>query len=185
MAVSGNAATLTVAEGTGPANTSPGSFTVALAANGAGIRDLAGQTGSFPATAPVDKAVPVLLSMAMKDINGNGKIDQVIATFSESLAPYGAGNTPWTLANVPSGGSLSAVAAVGATATLTVSEGAGNPDTSVGSFTVALATDPLRHRRQRRQPIGLRRDRARPTARARSDSRWSCEMPTATARSTR
>ena len=143
MVVSGNAATLTVAEGTGPANTSPGSFTVALAANGAGIRDLAGQTGSFPATAPVDKAVPVLLSMAMKDINGNGKIDQVIATFSESLAPYGAGNTPWTLANVPSGGSLSAVAAVGATATLTVSEGAGNPDTSVGSFTVALATDPL------------------------------------------
>jgi hypothetical protein len=37
----------------------------------------------------------------MLDTNTNGKVDQVKATFSESLDSYTAGNAPWTLANVP------------------------------------------------------------------------------------
>ena len=41
---------------------------------------------------------------------------------------------------MPSGGTLASVATAGAVATLTITEGAGAADTSVGSFTVALAT---------------------------------------------
>ncbi len=40
---------------------------------------------------------------------------------------------------MPSGGTLASVSTSGAIATLTLNEGAGAPDTSVGSFTVALA----------------------------------------------
>src|SRR5207342_960921 len=72
--------------------------------------------------------------------NTNGKVDRVLATFSETLAAYSAGTAPWTLANVPSGGSLSSVSVATTVATLTIAEGAGAPDTAVGSFTVALAS---------------------------------------------
>ncbi len=78
--------------------------------------------------------------MTMQDTNSDGLVDHVSIVFSESLAAYSAGTAPWTLANVPSGGSLSSVAVSGTTVTLTLSPGAGAPDTSVGSFTVALAT---------------------------------------------
>jgi hypothetical protein len=77
----------------------------------------------------------------MLDNNGNGKVDTVTVSFSETLASYTAGNAPWTLANVPSSGSLSSVSVTTNTATLTITEGAGAADTAVGSFTVALATN--------------------------------------------
>jgi hypothetical protein len=141
VSVSGAVATLTLTEGGGAMDTSVGSFTIALATNAGGIRDAAGNQSSFAATAPADKAVPVLVSLQMFDTNANGKVDQVQATFSEALASYTAGNTPWTLAAVPSGGSLSSVSVSGAVATLTLTEGAGAPDTSVGSFTVAMTTN--------------------------------------------
>ena len=83
---------------------------------------------------------PTLVSLSMRDVNTNGKVDRVLATFSESLAAYSAGTAPWTLANVPSGGSLSSVSVSGAVATLTIAEGAGAADTAVGSFSVALST---------------------------------------------
>ena len=115
-----------------------GSFTVALATNAAGIRDPAGNLSSFAATAPSDGIAPVRTAMVMQDVNGNGKVDQVSVTFSETLASS-TDTAPWTLANVPSGGTLASVSTSGAVATLTLNEGAGAPDTSVGSFTVALA----------------------------------------------
>ena len=76
------------------------------------------------------------------------------ATFNETLGtPYGAGNTPWTLANIPSGGttatspiscgggsSSGGVCVLGAAATVRIVEGGGEADTAVGGFTVALAT---------------------------------------------
>ncbi|MDB5113861.1 MAG: hypothetical protein JWL78_931, partial [Chloroflexi bacterium] len=141
FAVSGAVATLTLTEGAGAADTSVGSFTVALATNASGIRDAAANLSSFAATAPADGAVPVRVTLQMFDTNGNGKIDQVKATFSETLASYTAGNTPWTLANVPSAGTLSSVAVSGAVATLTLNAGAGAANTAVGSFTVALASN--------------------------------------------
>lgn len=84
---------------------------------------------------------PQLVSLQMKDANGNGKVDQVVATFDTTLATYTAGTTPWTLTNVPSSGTLASVAVSGTTATLTLTEGAGAANTAVGTFTVALATN--------------------------------------------
>ena len=43
------------------------------------------------------------------------------------LAAYSAGVAPWTLTNVPSGGSLLSVVVNGTTATLTIAEGLGAP----------------------------------------------------------
>jgi len=142
VSVTGSVATLTLAEGAGAASTAVGTFTVALAANSAGIRDLNGFTASFAATAPVDKAAPApVTAPLMNDGNANGKVDQVTMTLSEPLAAYSAGTAPWTLANVPSAGTLSAAAATtgGTAATLTVAEGAGAADTAVGGFTISVS----------------------------------------------
>lgn len=63
------------------------------------------------------------------------------ALFSETLQTYTAAIAPWTLTNVPSGGTLSTVALSSATLTLTLTEGAGLADTTVGTMTVAMATN--------------------------------------------
>jgi hypothetical protein len=143
VSVAGNAATLTLAEGPGAADTAVGTFTVALAATSGGVRDANGHRSSFSATAPTDKAAPAPVSSpTMQDSTANGKVDRVAITWSEPIAAYSAGNTPWTLANVPSAGTLTSVtAATGSTATtLNLTEGAGAVNTAVGSFTVALAS---------------------------------------------
>ncbi len=141
VAVSASTATLTLAEGAGPADTSVGLFTVALAATNGGIADAAGNLSSDAPTAPIDKAAPVEVAMSMNDIDANGKIDRVATTFSETLAAYTAGTTPWTLTAAPSNATLASVAVSGAVATLTLNEGAGVATTAVGSFTVALASN--------------------------------------------
>ena len=140
VSTSGATATLVIAEGAGAQNTAVGTFRVVLAASATGIRDTAGNLSSFASSAPVDQATPVLVSLLMQDVTVNGKVDRTLATFSESLAAYSAGTAPWTLANVPSGGTLTSISVSGAVVTLTITEGAGAPDTAVGSFTVALAT---------------------------------------------
>ncbi|MDT4989531.1 MAG: hypothetical protein QOI74_3625, partial [Micromonosporaceae bacterium] len=140
VSASGNTATLNLTEGTGVASTAVGSFTVALAANAAGIRDAAGNQASWTATAPADGAKPILLTLTMTDTNFNGKVDHATAVFSETLSTYTAGATPWTLKAVPSGGTLTSVAVATTTATLTLAEGIGAADTTVGSFTLAMAT---------------------------------------------
>ncbi len=141
VTVAGNTATLTIAEGPGAANTAVGSFTVALTANSAGIRDVNDHTTSFAATAPTDVAPPAVLALTMKDANANAKIDQVTMSFSEALAAYTAPTTIWTLSNVPSGGSLASVTVVSPAVTLAITEGGGAVDTSPGSFSVALAAN--------------------------------------------
>ena len=134
MSTAGAVATLTIAEGAGAPDTAVGSFTLALAAGATGIRDAAGNQSSFAAAAPTDGAKPALVTMTMLDVNANGKVDRVTAVFSETLASYTAGNTPWTLANVPSGGTLASVAVATTTATLTITEGAGAANTAVGQL---------------------------------------------------
>ena len=141
VSTSGTTATLTISEGAGAANTAVGTFKIALAASATGIRDAAGNQSTLAATAPTDQASPVLISLVMQDTNTNGKVDHAVATFSEALAAYSAGTTPWTLNNVPSGGNLASVTTSGTAATLTITEGAGAPDTAVNSFTIALATN--------------------------------------------
>lgn len=139
VAVSGSTATLTLAEGTGAADTGVGSFTVALAATAGGIRDTFDNRSSFAATAPADKATPVLVSQQMFDVDRDGLVDRVTATFTETLAASTA-TAPWTLANVPSNGSLASVSTSDAVATLTLTEGTGARSTAVGTFTVALSS---------------------------------------------
>lgn len=78
-----------------------------------------------------------VMTAQMADNDHDGRIDQVQVTFSGALDP--ACTAGWTLANVPSSGSLAGVTISGSTATLAVTEGAGAPDTAVGSFTVAFA----------------------------------------------
>ncbi len=77
----------------------------------------------------------------MFDSDANGKVDEVKATFSETLETSNA-TAPWTLTDVPSGGTLGAVSTSGTGATLSINEGSGAADTSVGSFKVALAASP-------------------------------------------
>jgi hypothetical protein len=138
VTVTGNTATLSINEGAGAANTAVGSFTVALAAHPGGIRDLNGHQSSFNATAPADLAAPAVTSLALLDVNGNGKVDRVSAAFSETLATYTAGTAPWALVNVPSSGTLASVAVATNIATLTITEGGGAANTAVGGMTVAL-----------------------------------------------
>lgn len=116
----------------------------AAATLGVSSRSIDSFSAALPAststTAAGDTTAPALTALEMFDSNGNGKVDQVKATFNETLAAYTAGTTPpWTLTNVPSGGTLSSVSVTGTLATLTIAEGPNAADTAVGTFTVALA----------------------------------------------
>jgi hypothetical protein len=87
----------------------------------------------------VDNTAPALSTLQMFDTDDDGKVDQVKATFGETLAAYSAGTAPWSLANAPGGASntLASVAVATTVATLTLT--AGSVDTAAGSFSVALA----------------------------------------------
>ncbi|MEA2221670.1 MAG: hypothetical protein QOH83_46, partial [Solirubrobacteraceae bacterium] len=141
VSTSGTVVTLTISEGSDAADTSAGSFKIALAAGASAVRDAAGNQASFAATAPSDLAAPTLSGLQMVDSDANGKVDEVRATFDEPLATSTA-TAPWTLTNVPSGGTLRAVSTSGTVVTLTIDEGSDAADTSVGSFKVALAASP-------------------------------------------
>jgi hypothetical protein len=142
VSVAGNVATLTIAEGGGAPTTAVGSFRIALAADGSGVRDLNGHPSSFAARAPTDAAPPAPVTMVMQDSNGNGRVDRVAITWSERLAATTSDAAPWTLSNVPSGASAFTVTASGTTGRLTIAEGSGALDTGVGSMTVTLAASP-------------------------------------------
>lgn len=139
VTVSGATASLHLVEGT-TFTTAVGSWRVALAAAAAGAVDPAGNQASFAATAITDAAAPAPVTLTTRDLTGgDGVVDRVAVVFSESLAAYSAGVTPWTLANTPSGTSLTAAARSGATMNLTLASPTGPGDTAVGAFTVALA----------------------------------------------
>ena len=66
------------------------------------IRDANGHRSSFSATAPSDRSAPAPVSgPTMQDVDLDGRVDRVAITWSETLATYVAGNTPWPLADVP------------------------------------------------------------------------------------
>jgi hypothetical protein len=96
---------------------------------------------SDPFTLPASDA-PLLTSLQMLDSDSDGRVDTVSATFSDDVTCTAPCTSPWTLANVPSGGALASVDVSGSTATLHLDEGVGPADTTVGGFTVALAADP-------------------------------------------
>lgn len=91
-------------------------------------------------TITIDNTAPVKTTMVMQDSDNNGKINRVLVTFNETLAGYTAGTAPWTLANVPSNGTISSVTVSGMVATVNITEGPWAKDTAVGNFTLALAS---------------------------------------------
>jgi hypothetical protein len=118
----------------GPLSAGSKSFT-------ASASDNLGSTTNRSGTVTVDNTAPALSTMQMFDEDGDGRVDQVRATFGETLAAYTAGNAPWTLANAPGGPSntLASVSIATMIATLTLNEGSIN--TARGSFTASLAAN--------------------------------------------
>jgi hypothetical protein len=132
--------TLTPTRSTNTWSTTPAALAQGTYTAQATQTDSAGNVATTAAnTFSVDTTAPSLTSLEMLDTDANGKIDQVKATFDDTLASSTA-TSPWTLGNVPSAGSLSSVATSGTVATLTLNEGAGAANTAAGGFTVALAT---------------------------------------------
>lgn len=77
-----------------------------------------------------------MTGLVMYDRDLDGRVDEVVVDFS---GPVAANMPDWTLTDVPSGGTLAAVAAVGSQVFLTLNQNLANPaDTAVGGFTVAL-----------------------------------------------
>lgn len=106
-----------------------------------GVNTSAKSASSDPITVQAPDA-PQLTSLQMFDTNQNGRVDQLTATFSEPVTCTAPCLTPWTLQNVPSGGTLSSVTTSGTQALLAITEGAGAADTSVGAFRVGLTAAP-------------------------------------------
>ena len=109
----------------------PGTYIVSSYA-----QDVVGNTQASATTSTftLDNTAPTLQTLEMFDTNGDGKVDQVKATFSETLGtPYSAPNSVWTLANAPAGvNTLTGVSVLGAVATLTPTLGAVN--TAAGTY---------------------------------------------------
>lgn len=143
VSITGDTATLVLAEGTGTATTAvTTAFRVGITSHAAGVRDAAGNLAAITAgttTTIADRAAPLRLVTTLLDTTGNGKVDRVTVTWTETLTTYTAGAAPWALTGVPSGGTVTAASVSTATATLTITEGAGAADTAVGAMTVALA----------------------------------------------
>lgn len=141
VGLSGAVATLSLSGHSSTLATSLASdFTVTLSEGTGGIEAATLPTGqsSFAATAPADKAAPVLTGIDMLEVSANGKVDRLDATFTEALASSSDASV-WSLAGVPSDGSLGTVSTSGPTAKLVVTEGSGAADTTVGSLKVTLA----------------------------------------------
>ena len=107
----------------------------------ASAADNLGSSTSQSGNVTIDNTAPTLSTLQMFDVDADGKVDQVKATFSETLETYSAPTTVWTLANAPGGASntLASVAVATPVATLTLNEG--NVNTASGTFTIALAAN--------------------------------------------
>jgi Bacterial Ig-like domain len=107
----------------------------------ASANDIAQNTSSGSGSVIADLTAPALSTLQMFDNDGNGKVDQVQAAFTEAngLSATCNGTNAWSLANTPSGGSFTGVTIGTNLATLNLGEGAAAADTSVGSFTVGLS----------------------------------------------
>lgn len=117
--------------------------TAKLATNWAGQVALA-----LDVTTPaVDNTAPVLQTLQIFDNNGNGKIDQIRATYDENLNTAFPGT--WTVSGLPSGESQGSAVIDSTTPTrvlISINEGSSAPDTSAGSIKVQLASDTSRPR---------------------------------------
>ncbi|MBA2608899.1 MAG: pilus assembly protein [Actinobacteria bacterium] len=118
-AVAARTVTLTLSGTT--VNTAPGSMTVALAPSATGVRDTAGNQGTFNATTTTDRAGPKLTNLTDTAglIDGRmGALDALTMTFSEPIAtslgtttvsesdPGGSGKDSVTISGISAGAQL-------------------------------------------------------------------------------
>lgn len=132
------------ADGTAAQEVDPGETTTTTLVTGSTVGGVAPAL-TDPGAATTSSGPPGfdLRSLEMSDTDANGRVDRVVATFSEPLADRSStSQRAWTLSDVPSGGRLRSVSVTANQAVLTLTEGSGAPDTAVGSFTVALAPAP-------------------------------------------
>lgn len=142
VSASGSTAVLTLTEGSIP-NTAVTGMTVA----GGAVTDSSGNSASPVTVAQpiIDKARPVYIGPAQAFDNGgastaNGKIDRIGLTFSEPITTTAGGTTSWSLANAPSGDTISNTAPTinGSTIQVVLTEGAGTANTAMPSgFTIS------------------------------------------------
>jgi hypothetical protein len=104
--------------------------------------NLAASAGASATTDGVKPRIVAANPIRIYDTDGNGKADSVKIIFSETLGATTA-TSPWVLANVPSGATVNTAALTTTTfandtVTLTLTEGSGAADTTVGSFTASL-----------------------------------------------
>ena len=106
-----------------------------------GAADNLGTNTSQSGSVTIDNTAPVLSTLQMIDVDADGRVDRVQATFNETLEAYSAPTTIWTLANAPggAGNTVASVAVASPVATLTLNEG--NVNTASGAFAVALAAN--------------------------------------------
>ena len=131
--------TLTIDE-TGVDTANMPDFTYASASGN--IQDLAENTLANVASGDIlesDGVAPVKTSMTMNDTDADGRVDQVIVTYSEPLVAVADDSANWTLSNIPSNGSKGTVTATNGVndVTINITEGVSPQDTSVSTFTVA------------------------------------------------
>jgi hypothetical protein len=112
------------------------SIAAGAAADSAG--NTSGASTSTDNTVTYDATAPSLASLVSDDVNHDGKLDRIVATFGENLgactAPCTAG---WALSNAPVGASIGSVTVSGATATINVT-GTTAVDTLATGMTVSL-----------------------------------------------
>jgi hypothetical protein len=136
--ITSNSSTTVTYHDDGLAPGSTHSYTID-ASDGVNLSALSASSGPITVQAP---DTPQLTSLQMFDSNQNGKIDQVSATFTEPVTCTAPCLTPWTLQNVPSGGTLASVTTSGSQALLSITEGVGAADTSIGAFRIGLTAAP-------------------------------------------
>ena len=119
----------------------------------------------------------------MRDVDANGKVDRVLATFSESLQPS-TDTAPWTLTNVPSGGTLVLGLDLGCDRNARHRRGRRRPEHGGRHLPRRTRRERDGHSRCRRQPGLLRLDRSRRPGDAGASSPSPCRTRTPTARST-
>ncbi len=97
------------------------------------------------ASAPISTpftATPILGKIEALDVDSNGRLDRILATFSHDVTCVAPCTDPWTIHGLPSGSTVSYVSAVGRRVALDILEGSGPLDTAASSLTVALAAGP-------------------------------------------
>lgn len=113
-----------------------------LGVNSKKVDSFTADQAATTSTAPGDMTPPALVTngLEMHDVDDDGKIDQILATFNEPLQASSDASS-WTLSAIPSDGQKGTltVEANSTLATLNITEGGLRANTAVGAFTVALA----------------------------------------------